>query len=128
MIVIALFLGFAAGILVNFLADYLPANRHYELASTNPFVSRDVIPPKPRFRPLVPRKYAWSSTIAAIAKAPLPDHPKRHIITELGLAAAFAWITWLYPTDSHLAFLLFYAAVFVIVAIIDIEQRWIMWE
>jgi prepilin signal peptidase PulO-like enzyme (type II secretory pathway) len=44
------------------------------------------------------------------------------------MAFAFAAITSLYANTRSLPFLLFYAVIFALVTIIDIEWRWIMWE
>jgi prepilin signal peptidase PulO-like enzyme (type II secretory pathway) len=128
---IALIAGFICGVLVNLLADYLPNRRHHFLAKASPFVSPSAVPPLPTF---IPRKDGrswpvlyWSGVVAALARQPVFNHPVRHIITEIGLALAFAGIAWLYPTSPNLPFLLFYAAVFAIVIIIDVEHRWIMW-
>ena len=137
---LALVLGFISGVLVNLLADYLPARRYHQRASADPFVSRSTIPPIP---PFIPRRAdgdgdggrpwpipLWSGVIAALAHAPVfePMHRARHAITEIGLALVFAAITSMYGTDRSLPFLLFYAAVFVLIIIIDVEYRWILWE
>ncbi len=132
-VLIALVAGFISGVLVNLLADYLPNRQHHFLAKASPFVSPSAVPPLPTFTPRRsdgqswPIPY-WSGVIAALTRKPVfPMHPIRHIITEIGLALAFAGIAWLYPTSPNLPFLLFYAAVFAIVIIIDVEHRWIMW-
>ena len=124
--------GFLSGILVNLLADYLPAKRHYDLARTNPFVSADVIPPKPRLIPSQPI-YLWSGFVATVLKAPVfkPETRLRHVITEIGLSAAFVWITNQYANDyqmPHVPLLLFYAAVFTLITIIDMEHRWVLFD
>jgi len=128
---VALIVGFICGVLVNLLADYLPNRRHHFLAKASPFVSPSAVPPLPTF---IPRKDGrswsvpyWSGVVAALTRQPVFDHPARHVITEIGLALAFAGIAWLYPTNPNLPFLLFYATVFAIVIIIDVEHRWIMW-
>src|SRR5689334_10535846 len=92
---IALIIGFLTGILVNLIADYLPARRHHQLASANPFVSKSVIPPVAPFIPHRPDGrvwpiYLWSGVIATLAGARVfEQHRVRHIITEIALALGF---------------------------------------
>jgi prepilin signal peptidase PulO-like enzyme (type II secretory pathway) len=132
---LAALLGFIVGVLVNLLADYLPARRYHILARADPFVSRNTIPPIPNFLPrradgrLYPLPL-WSGVVAAILREPVFSTSRRvrRIVTEIGMAMAFAAITSLYANAPSLPFLLFYAAIFALVAIIDIEWRWIMWE
>ncbi len=123
-ILIALVLGFLAGVMVNLLADYLPARRHYDLARRSPFST--VRPVKPTFIPRRPPPQ-WSGVIAAILRAPVERLPRR-AFTEIGLAAAFALITAFFAEARFLPFYLFYAAVFALVIITDIEYRWILPE
>src|SRR5512140_3071242 len=116
-ILLALVPGFLVGVIVNLLADYLPARRYHQRASADPFVSRETIPPVPPFLPhradgsLWPVPL-WSGLIAALAHVPVFERRARHVITEIGLAAAFAAIVAAYGSDHSLPFLLFYAAVF----------------
>ena len=131
---VALIIGFVAGVLVNLIADYFPARRHHHLASTNPFVSQSVIPAKPSFLPrrsdgsLWP-SYLWSGTVAALSrKAVFEQHKTRHVITEIGLVLGFAAIAWVFADVHNMPFMLFYAAVFALIAIIDIEHRWVFLE
>jgi prepilin signal peptidase PulO-like enzyme (type II secretory pathway) len=134
-LLIALILGFISGVVVNLLADYLPARRRHFRASRDPFVSRSAVPPLPSF---IPRRAdgrpwpfpLWSGVIAMLAGARVFD-PLRHvrrISTELGLAVAFVLITLQYGNHRNLTFLLFYAAVFALIVIIDVEYRWILFE
>src|ERR1700690_1752131 len=102
-VLLSIAFGFVVGVIVNLIADYLPAQRHHHLASISPFVSRSAVPPKPTFFPRhlddkgnlrlwpVP---LWSGTVAALMNAPVyePRRRMRHILTELGLAAALGWI------------------------------------
>ncbi|HVO43055.1 MAG TPA: hypothetical protein VMT34_10545 [Aggregatilineales bacterium] len=132
---LALIAGFLAGPLVNLTADYLSARRHHDLARTNPFVSPQAVPPKPAFLPhREPGKrwpiVLWSGTAAAIARAPVfaPHTRLRHVLTEIAMTLGFVWISEEYASNSHLPFLLFYAAVFALVVIIDLEHRWVLFD
>jgi prepilin signal peptidase PulO-like enzyme (type II secretory pathway) len=136
-VVLAIVAGFCVGVAVNLLADYLSASRHYNLARSNPFVSKDVIPPAPKFFPQnsdgqrLPI-YLWSGVVAALLRQGVfKDGTRgRHVITEIGLALAYAWISNQYQDQiqTHLGFLLFYAAVFALIVVIDTEHRWILFE
>ena len=131
---VALVIGFISGILVNLIADYLPARRHYHLAKTNPFVSESAMPSKGTFFPQredarIWPPYLWSGVIAALLGKPVfRQHRTRHIITEIGLAFGFAAIVWIFIDVHNMPFLPFYAAAFVLIAIIDIEHRWVFLE
>jgi leader peptidase (prepilin peptidase)/N-methyltransferase len=130
-------LGFVAGVIVNLLADYLPARRYHLLAKANPFGSQSIVPPIP---PFLPRRAdgsgsrwpipQWSGLVAALSGAAVfePRRRMRHVLAEVGLALAFALIAAQYGTERSLPFLLFYAAVFALVIIIDVEYRWILFE
>jgi prepilin signal peptidase PulO-like enzyme (type II secretory pathway) len=124
LILIAPISGFLVGVLVNLLADYLPARRHYDLARRSPFST--VKPVKPSFIPRRPVPL-WSGLIAVALRAPAA-HPFRRVITEIGLAAAFALIAGWFAHMHFLPFYLFYAAVLALVTITDIEHRWILPE
>jgi prepilin signal peptidase PulO-like enzyme (type II secretory pathway) len=134
-VLLALVFGFVGGVIVNLLADYLPARRYHYLASADPFVSRSAVPPLPVF---IPRRAdgrpwplpLWSGLIATLTRAPVYDPARRvrRISTELGLAVVFGWIASVYGGHRSLPFLLFYAAVFALVAIVDTEYRWILPE
>src|SRR5262245_31148071 len=108
-------IGFITGVLVNLIADYLPARRHYTTARANPFVSRDAIPAKPSFLPhgndgrLLP-VYLWSGVIAAITKGWTYRYQTRRVVTEIGLVLAFGFIGWRYYFIPTVSFMLFYAA------------------
>jgi prepilin signal peptidase PulO-like enzyme (type II secretory pathway) len=73
---------------------------------------------------------AWSGVIARLTHTPTYDerHPIRHVLAEVGLALAFGWIGWTFATYKELLFLLFYAAIFALIIIIDVEHRWVMLE
>jgi prepilin signal peptidase PulO-like enzyme (type II secretory pathway) len=125
--------GFIAGVIVNLIADYLPARRHHTLARNNPFVSRDAIPSKPSLllrgndgRILPP--YLWSGVIAAIMKKSHYRHQTRRIIIEVGLALVFGFIGWRFYSLRNLPFMLFYAATLALIVIIDVEHRWVFLE
>lgn len=132
---LTLILGFLTGILVNLIADYLPAQRHHELARANPFVSPSAVPPRPTFLPRHPDGrlwpiWMWSGLVAWLTGSStfVDRHATRHVLTEIGLAVGFAWIAWTFAGDPDLAFLLFYGAVFILIIIIDVEHRWVMLE
>jgi leader peptidase (prepilin peptidase) / N-methyltransferase len=134
-LLIALVAGFISGVVVNLLADYLPVRRHHILASRDPFVSRSAVPAAP---PFIPRRTdgrpwpfpLWSGVVAALVGARVfdPRRQVRRIAVELGLAVVFALITLQYADYPSLPFLLFYAAVFALIIVIDIEYRWILFE
>ncbi len=129
---VALLTGFVCGVLVNLLADYLPARRHYQLMRSDPFASRDLMKP-PLFGPrrtdgrLWPVTL-WSGLIAELARQPVFDRRRRirRLTVEIGMALLFAAITSFYADNRSLPFLLFYAAVFVLITATDIEHRWIL--
>ncbi|MEP7288162.1 MAG: hypothetical protein ABI947_20600 [Chloroflexota bacterium] len=131
---IALFIGFLVGIVVNLFADYLPAQRHYKLATTNPFGSHTIIAKPPTFLPCSDNGslwpiWLWSGLIATSLRQPVGDsHNRRRIITEIGMAAAFAAIAWRFSEIPNLPFLLFYAAALALIVIIDVENRWVFLE
>lgn len=129
MILAMLLLGFLAGVLVNLLADYLPARRHDILARTSPFATRNPDMTPPRFLP--ERPLHWSGVVALLSgQAPgqgVP-HPVRRALVEIGLMVAFVGLGSTYPTHTNLAFFLFYAAALTLIAVIDIEHRWILFD
>lgn len=134
-VIVTALIGFVAGVIANLIADYVPARRLHREASANPFTSRSSIPP---LRPFIPCRtdgrpwpvYLWSGTIATLTGTPVFVQPRRlrRIAVEIGLAAAFAWIMANFPDASSLPFLLFYAVIFALVVVIDVEYRWILWE
>jgi prepilin signal peptidase PulO-like enzyme (type II secretory pathway) len=136
-IVIALGLGYVAGVLLNWLADYLPGRRHYDIARRSPFTTVKPTPP-----PLLPRRadgrwhpwYTYSGLAAAVIRYPTFDPPRRlrRVSAELGMCLAFGWITATFGAQgqyaANIGFLLFYAAALVLVAVIDLEHRMVMVE
>lgn len=130
---IVLIIGFLAGVIVNLLADYLPARRHYELARRSPFST--VKPQRPAFGPRLPDGspaplLLWSGTLAlALGRAPFPSwRTARRIVVEITLPVAFLLLAAAYQNTPFLPFYLFYAACMAHVAVTDIEHRWIMPE
>jgi len=125
--------GFLVGVIVNLLADYLPAARLYRLAKASPFVSESGRPPQPRPLPrlrdgTVAPLYLWSGLIARFIGRHHFDPVRwpRRLTVEIGLALAYAWIGAYYATVPSLPFLLFYAPALFLIAVIDIEYRWII--
>jgi prepilin signal peptidase PulO-like enzyme (type II secretory pathway) len=132
---IAIIVGFIVAVIVNRVADYIPARRHHFEAKANPFVSESAIPPKPSVLPrrpdgiLWPLIY-WSGIVSAIAKVdPVdPQFRTRRIIVELAIPILFGLITQTYGAELRIWYLLYYAAVLVTIAVIDIEHRWVFLE
>lgn len=141
-IIASLLLGYVVGIVVNLLADYLPAHRHYDIARRSPFTTVKPTPPQ-----LLPRRpsdesgvvqgwyapYAYSGLISALGRLPVFDPPRRwrRIGVEAGLAVGFAAITALHGTGAlapNLGYLYFYAAMLTLISVIDIEHRMVMVE
>jgi hypothetical protein len=135
LLLIALVLGFLSGVLINLLADYLPARRHYRLLVSSPFATRSATIQPPAFLPRRtdgrPWSFPfWSGTVAAVTGAPVFDGRRRlrRLSVEIGLALVFAWLGWLHAESRSLPFFWFYAAVFALVIAIDVEHRWILFE
>ncbi|HRE49580.1 MAG TPA: prepilin peptidase [Aggregatilineales bacterium] len=123
-------LGFAFGVLLNVLADYLAARRHYQTAKNSPFSTLKPTPPhlRPRWddghtAPL----YAWSEVVGAL-RGKTPFHPPRHVrrlAVEVGMAALWWGLAVGYGERPFFPFYLLYSAVFVLCVVSDIEQRWL---
>jgi prepilin signal peptidase PulO-like enzyme (type II secretory pathway) len=129
----ALLLGLLAGVIVNLLADYLPARRHYELARRSPFST--VKPQRPAFGLRLPDGepaplWSWSGTLtAALGRSHFPvRHTARRAAVEISLAAAFLLLAVGYLDAPFLPFYLFYATCMAHVVVTDVEHRWIMPE
>lgn len=126
-------LGFVSGVLVNLLADYLPARRYHHEASRNPFVSKDAIPPIPPLLPPAPI-YAWSGWLGRLTGRSAFSSPRwtRRLIVELLLPVLFVWLLYQYglstqPGESiKFPYFLFYGAGLTLIAVVDIERRWIL--
>jgi len=139
LILLALMGGFGVGVLVNLLADYLPAQRLYREARASPFVSKSALPAIPHFLPHYANTpdrpapiYTWSGLVARLSgkgtQFSLPRWTRR-IAVEVGLALAYTWLVATYgDSPLILSFFLFYAPALILIAVIDIEHRWILVE
>lgn len=127
--------GLGVGVFVNLIADYLPAQRHYDLARHSPFTT--VKPIKPTF---FPRRtdlrdgqaspwWTWSGLLS-LTRPSVFDPPRRwrRLLVELGTALGFIAITAAYRTDPHLGYLLSYWPCLILITVIDLEHRWVMPE
>ncbi len=119
--------GFIVGVLVNLIADYAPARRYTHEAARSPFVSKDAIPAVPPFLPRAPI-YAWSGWGARLTgQMPfISARWQRRLIVEILLPLLYLWIAITYGNEARFPFLLIYAPVLILVAVIDIERRWIL--
>lgn len=126
-LILAILTGFLCAVLTNLCADYLPARRLHHLAKRSPFVSESAVPELPHFFPKAPI-YAWSGWGAWFTGRGAFSSPRwgRRLALEVGLALAFAWITITYLEQPRLIFLLIYAPFLVLIAVIDIERRWVL--
>lgn len=126
-VAIAFISGVLVGVLVNLLADYLPARYAYQDARRNPFSTTTLTPPR-----LFPRGpiFAWSGILALFGLQMPYSIPRwgRRIAVEVLMPILFVGLTIRYMGDPDLPFLLFYAVLFVLIAVIDIEYRWILWD
>ena len=133
MIVVGALYGFLAGVVVNLLADYLPAVRLYQLASASPFVSESGLPPVARAFPRLANGqpapiWLWSGVITRLRGRHYfdPVRWRRRLAVEIGLPLVCAWIAMFYIGEGLLPFFLFYAPVLTLIAVIDIEYRWVI--
>ncbi len=119
--------GFISGVIINLIADYLPARRLHKLAKASPFAT--AIPAMPALLPHAPF-FAWSGWFARLTGINGFDMPRwtRRLLTEIGLALFFVWIVNTYAASPNLPFYMFYAPALALIVIIDIEYRWIMWD
>ncbi len=132
-ILAALVGGFILGVLVNLIADYVPARRLHQLASASPFVSESAIPPMPRMLPHLPNGrraplYAWSGIGARLTGSHsfAQPHWPRRILVEISLAVIVLLIVMTFNSDPDLAFFIFYAPALILYIVIDVEYRWIL--
>ncbi len=119
---LAITVGFTAGIAINALADSLPRSR----TSRKPFY-----PPNGPDRPTI----AWSGTIAFLTghrtSPPLEDGdtlklPWRHPIVEIAMALIFGFLVVNWPNHQRLLVWMIYLAILMLVTIIDIEHYLIL--
>lgn len=138
LVLINTLIGYFVGVLINLLADYLPARRHYFIAKSSPFST--VKPTLPKFLPhredgaLYPLPI-YSGVIAALRQANVFDAPRRtrRSIVEVGLALGYGLVTLAYMDNEffggwHIPFLLFYGAALTLITVIDMEHRFVMIE
>ncbi len=105
---IAAVLGLAAGAAVNILADDLPEDRR---------------PGAPRYPDGTPRPWLG---IVAFLRGERRGLSWRYPVVEGVLAVSFAALVLAYPPDLQLIFYLFYAFIFMLVTVIDLEHRLIL--
>ncbi|MCE7949373.1 MAG: hypothetical protein DYG88_18300 [Chloroflexi bacterium CFX4] len=117
-------LGFFAALPINLLADYLPARRYDQLARRNPFTSQHSLPPVPPLIPRVPL-FLWFGITALLLGKPT-TRTARRVAVELGLSLAFGLLAHTYGLIGEVVFYYIYAALFVLIAVIDIEHRWVL--
>src|SRR5579864_1806977 len=74
--------------------------------------------------------YLWSGVIARLLGHSYFENTRwvRRIAVEVGLAAAYGWIVSFYGISPYLPYFLFCAPLLTLVAVIDIEYRWILPE
>lgn len=118
---IALFalLGFLTGVWLNLCADQLPRWRSLRRTPFCPFCDQ----PRPW--------WAWSGTLAYLRFKPGCPHcgapiPWRHPLVEVGTAALFAFLWHRYSGTPLLIPYTVYAAIFVLVLVIDLEHKLIL--
>jgi prepilin signal peptidase PulO-like enzyme (type II secretory pathway) len=126
--IILFVLGVLVGVLVNLLADYLPARRNYNLARHSPFTT--VVPARPAFLPANRRVWLWSSLLGALPRVSIFDPPRlvRRVSVEVGLGILYVVLGSLYWGEPFFPFYVFYGAIFALIIVIDVEYRWILLE
>ncbi|PJF32234.1 MAG: hypothetical protein CUN51_01000 [Candidatus Thermofonsia Clade 1 bacterium] len=121
---IAGLLGFFAALIVNRLADYLPLRRYNELARRSPFSSAASLPPVP---PLLPRETLWQwFGLTRLLSGKADKRTTRYVAVEIALSLSFALIAYVYGLFLPVSFFYIYAALFVLIAVIDVEHRWVL--
>jgi prepilin signal peptidase PulO-like enzyme (type II secretory pathway) len=124
MIFLYALLGLGVGIGINLLADQLPRWRRVRRA---PFCTNEKCE--------APRPYrTWSGLLAYASLQPKCPQcgsrlPWRHLLTEVGTAALFAFLWYQYGTTQEWVFLVpytIYSAIFVLVIVIDLEHKLIL--
>ncbi len=123
-VLIAALLGFLAAALINRLADHLPARRYDALARRSPFSSAQSLPPVP---PLFPREALWRwFGVTSLLRGEARRRTMRYFAVEVALSVGFALIAHVYGLFLPVSFFYIYAALFVLIAVIDIEHRWVL--
>lgn len=126
-LVLGVLIGFVVGSLVNALADYLPSARFAALTD-------DGIEPAP-FQPHYPDGtirpvLAWSAVLAALTGrwqgSSGSKLSRRHILTELLLAAAYALILGHFGWNTQTVFYLIVLAFMGLITIIDVEHKLVL--
>jgi hypothetical protein len=123
-VLIAALLGFVAAFIVNRLADYLPARRYDQLARRNPFSSAHSLPPVPPLLPHAPLSQWFGITRAA--SGAIDKRTMRYLVLEIALSAIFALLGYVYGLYPQVGFFYIYAMLFALIAVVDIEHRWIL--
>lgn len=123
-VLIAALLGFLAAFVVNRLADHLPVRRYDQLARRSPFSSAHSLPPVPPFVPRAPLSQWFGITSVALGK--VSKRTMRYLTLEIALSAIFASLAHVYGLYPQVSFFYVYAALFALIAIVDIEHRWIL--
>ncbi len=119
--------GFIVGVLVNLLADDLPVRRYRREALRTPFASPSTIPPAPHFFPRAPLIVwsGWGARLTGLGAFASP-HWTRRLTVELFMPLVYIYIVATFGNEPRLLFLLLYAALFTLIAVVDMERRWIL--
>ncbi|MFQ3535462.1 MAG: A24 family peptidase [Aggregatilineales bacterium] len=123
-VLLAALLGFLAALIVNRLADHLPVRRYHELARRNPFSSAKSLLPVPPLLPHAPLREWFGVTRLLLGQ--VDRRTGRYVTVELVLSLSFALIGQVYGLFLPVSFLYVYAALFVLIAVIDVEHRWVL--
>jgi prepilin signal peptidase PulO-like enzyme (type II secretory pathway) len=122
-VVLLVAVGHLAGVGVNFLADYLPARRHYHLARSSPFATAAAA------RPRLPAGREWLAWLSGLYISSAPPRGRvRRVIVHVSMVVGCVLIGLIYQTAPFLPFFLYYTVVFALITVIDIEHRWILAE
>lgn len=126
-IILALIVGFLAGVLVNALADSMPYFRRPRLPLYPPSLKAEGELPLPPSRPFI----AWSGLIAYLTGN--QKHTEsgnalrlRHPIVEGFMALFFAYIAANWPNHERLAIWMIYLTILMLITIIDMEHYLIL--
>ncbi|MCS6870354.1 MAG: prepilin peptidase [Anaerolineae bacterium] len=121
---IAALLGFLMALIVNRLADYLPARRYCELARRNPFSTVQSSLPTPSLLPHTPLQHWFGVT--SLLSGGISRRAVRYFTVEIVLSLSFALIAYFYGLSLPVGFFYVYAALFTLIAVIDVEHRWVL--